>query len=865
MSHKRQTIPKGKFGMDLLFGKDSPIGKIGNMVSSWKNHWINYDPSKINPNDPAGMYNTNNWLWNYQKEAGKLYDASRDAFKNEKAIKTEGVNQLTSGMAGLYSGLNYLNSYQGPENYGMGNKLNSGIQYGQMGLNVTVPANKLLELENSGLLGGFTRQQFYSLPPEKQQEIVSMALSLAQYNNVNSFQNGGETEKLSKEFGLTDSSMMRRFGSVQVPNSKIVRWRSIDDAYNAINELLWSGKSRYYLPEMPIEDILRKYSNQEYGVDALHKKYATMKLKDLNTPELRNEFLRALYRKENGYNELYKFDDLMQRLKNKELEKQRMIENLRRSVTHIPMPIDNTRTYIVTEPRRFQEGGESTQTGYLDGSPTAYNPYNLISSQGQGFVPITMEGVSQDLIAIGQGGAHHGRIKLLKSTSKDLKSKPTNEAPANKQYGGLSGEDVIFRSDKVLELPLIKPILTVDKVLKNIDTQNNNDMNNPMFQLGGWLSSSIYYPRIYNDNYNILSYEYGGGDDPKITKGKPVDLTSRMIKAQMEDGFADGIDLTNLTDDDYKKLVPLYVEYHNNKYSKPIPKDAKIIEIITNPTTVTTNNIERRTLPPTFRYNVDPATGETFIYDNYDQQYDPTFNDDQLKAYRKELIAQGKRPKLMPGTFTKASGSNGTYIPERTIETRRRNAVPTRDVMDKKQYSGEAQRSYYDNIYRDSIPVLPPINPERPVLGDLYMNSLPYLFKNMVSKYQGYAPPEYQNFIPKDKMDYKLAEKFRNLIREKEQEQLPPFERSIIRSRNGSPYMIENIPYDPNAPIDNRFAPYNLPTDENTIEFFKKKIKEQEKKEASNKKSNSNKNNNWHSSKPPKRYNNGGIVNSFYV
>lgn len=51
--------------------------------------------------------------------------------------------------------------------------------------------------------------------------------------------------------------------------------------------------------------------------------------------------------------------------------------------------------------RYFENGGNINNTGYLQGTPTAQNPYNIIPGQN-GITPITMNGVNQGIYANGQ-------------------------------------------------------------------------------------------------------------------------------------------------------------------------------------------------------------------------------------------------------------------------------------------------------------------------------------------------------------------------------------------------------------------------------------------------------------------------------
>lgn len=98
-------------------------------------------------------------------------------------------------------------------------------------------------------------------------------------------------------------------------------------------------------------------------------------------------------------------------------------------------------------------GGEVNLTGYTQGSPTANNKINIIpGSEG------TMQGVNQDLIAIGRDGADKGLIKKLDKTTPQFK----------------------FKSNSFLELPVKK-----------------NEENPMIAQFG----SAIQY--LYDQNANI--------------------------------------------------------------------------------------------------------------------------------------------------------------------------------------------------------------------------------------------------------------------------------------------------------------------------------------------------------------------------
>lgn len=673
---------------------------------------------------------------NYKDLAENQWKAGQSAFKDAPKIRAEGVKQLTEGAAGLYSGLNYLNSYQPPETYSM-STMSKGTPYAQMGMKIEIPKAQFEELHNSGLLGGFNEQQFYSLAPEQQKAIVAMSLPILNSNNINTFKNGGDTSQYKKYFGLRMSPLMKEHGAISIPSSGFAQWQNVEHAYNALNDMFFNGRSSIYHPDMNINDLLIKYSNGDYNSSKFGNKYSNKKLKDLKSQEEKDQLLLDIFRTENDYADHVELTNYFNRkAKEKELEEQglsrkKILENsLLINPQYQTFPQDNTRVN-----RLYQMGGNTPQLGYTDNSPTEFNPSNIIDSEGKGIVPITMQGVSQDLIAIGKGGPYHGRIKLLKATDIQGENASGNTKVPASQYGSMTGDDTIFRSDKVIELPLSKPIMTVEKVLENINKQNQNlqeqlpknQQNMNQFRYGGNqnLGVSDFYNndfirRIYNKTYRNgggipkaqVNYGVAGVNkvventgfpntsEVNVVNGNPVDLLEKMKKEQAKTGFAKGIDLDNLTNEQYKTLIPEFIDHFNTNYSKKLPADSRIVEQHINPTIVWENKHERRALSPYYRYEED-ENGNLIIVDNHGMRYDPNLTDVQLEAKKTEYIDQGLRPprqKVDPKTREKLLQSQGVGM---TNGSHTKTEVRTSDMMSKR-YGGIPQaqlnRAIDDNI-----------------------------------------------------------------------------------------------------------------------------------------------------------------------
>lgn len=401
--------------------------------------------------DP-GDYNS--WYKARDRGAGQFgaaYDKSRDIFNKDLPAARKQMGQaMTNSAAGIFSGLNYMNSYTPPETINM-QQGSKGVMYSQMGggvgpalSNYTVSSEnpdktinafqgplanyinfqgkgKILPNEfntvinNNDVLEALTGVQGLGKAALRKLSKAQLIKALVAKNipnaintvgqqvlqeTVGSWQDGGTIP--FKAYGLTDSPMMRRHGALQPEaGSKFARWEDPRHAYNAVNDLLFSGNSKIYNPTMKVSDALKKYTGGDYGNKVLGNK----RLKDLDQME-RDTLTQFIMQKENSAQEHPMFDP---------------IYNPDKVVG--PSIMD----YQVTS---RQDGGNVNMEGYTPGYESMNNSINEIPSGD-----ITMEQTPIPLLAIGKGGADNGLLKVLQPQSKgyNFKSKSTVEIPLEQQ------------------------------------------------------------------------------------------------------------------------------------------------------------------------------------------------------------------------------------------------------------------------------------------------------------------------------------------------------------------------------------------------------------------------------------------------
>jgi hypothetical protein len=113
------------------------------------------------------------------------------------------------------------------------------------------------------------------------------------------YQDGGYV----KGPGMKMSPMMSDFGAIQPQNSSWAHFPSGNHAVDAIDSLLFSGRSKYYTPKTKVAEALSKYSGGDYS----NHKYAKKTLGSLNANE-KTELLNDIIKKEvtaDNYNTNY--------------------------------------------------------------------------------------------------------------------------------------------------------------------------------------------------------------------------------------------------------------------------------------------------------------------------------------------------------------------------------------------------------------------------------------------------------------------------------------------------------------------------------------------------------------------------------
>lgn len=401
---------------------------------------------------------------------GAAYDKSRDIFNKElPGAKKQMGQAMTNSAAGIFSGLNYMNAYTPPEQI--------NLQQGSKGV---------------------------------------------------MYQDGGYV----KGPGMKMSPMMSDFGAIQPQNSSWAHFPSGNHAIDAIDSLLFSGRSKYYTPKTKVAEALSKYSGGDYS----NHKYAKKTLGSLNANE-KTELLNDIIKKEvtaDNYNTNY--------------------AGILAGRQISPSVVD----YQVTS---RQDGGNINLTGYTPGTPSMNNSMNEIPSGD-----ITMEQTPIPLLAIGKGGADNGLLKVLQPQSKgyNFKSKSTVEIPLEQQQK---------------EQQQIPPEVMIAQQSQNIEQQE------AMAQYGKYINYNPLHAQFgTNMSEQQAAYLNGisGGDyinatpefNQRMLQGyNPIKQSPSMQRVVSNDPYADGSIYqqgnpsmgTNYTLPDDNEINPKYLQQVNNR------------------------------------------------------------------------------------------------------------------------------------------------------------------------------------------------------------------------------------------------------------------------------------------------------------
>jgi hypothetical protein len=373
------------------------------------------------------------WYKARDRGAGKFgaaYDKSRDIFNKDLPTARKQMGEaMTNSAAGIFSGLNYMNAYTPPEEI--------NLQQGSKGI---------------------------------------------------MYQDGGYV----KGPGMKMSPMMADFGAIQPQNSSWAHFPSGNHAVDAIDSLLFSGRSKYYTPKTKVAEALSKYSGGDYS----NHKYAKKTLGSLNANE-KTELLNDIIKKEvtaDNYNTNY-----AGALAGRQIS---------------PSVVD----YQVTS---RQEGGKVNLTGYTPGTPSMNNDMNEIPSGD-----ITMEQTPIPLLAIGKGGADNGLLKVLQPQSKgyNFKSKSTVEIPLEQQQ---QQDPTMAKYGKLIKA--LKSYNNGGYIQKYNGGGNTPNPSNPITIFKS-LKSKGYLQEYDENTFNKLSAE----EQDMLFKKAAADFNSKQAPPQGE-------------------------------------------------------------------------------------------------------------------------------------------------------------------------------------------------------------------------------------------------------------------------------------------------------------------------------------------
>lgn len=344
------------------------------LMYSYRNDWDRRNPNAT-ADEKARFDNYNNFYYKYEGKAAPEWDGTSTLEAGAPGSSVSDYNAWKKGRESVAD--------QAKKEWSANNST-----YNTMNAESRKQMGQAMTNSASGIFSGLNYMNAYT-PPEE--------INLQQGSKGIMYQDGGYV----KGPGMKMSPMMADFGAIQPQNSSWAHFPSGNHAIDAIDSLLFSGRSKYYTPKTKVAEALSKYSGGDYS----NHKYAKKTLGSLNANE-KTELLNDIIKKEvtaDNYNTNYA-GVLAGR-------------QIGPSITN----------YQVTS---RQEGGNVNLEGYTPGYPSMNNNMNEIPSGD-----ITMEQTPIPLLAIGKGGADNGLLKVLQPQSKgyNFKSKSTVEIPLEQQ------------------------------------------------------------------------------------------------------------------------------------------------------------------------------------------------------------------------------------------------------------------------------------------------------------------------------------------------------------------------------------------------------------------------------------------------
>jgi len=344
------------------------------LMYSYRNDWNRRNPNAT-ADEKARFDNYNDFYYKYEGKAAPEWDGTSTLEAGAPGSSVSDYNAWKKGRESVAD--------QAKKEWSANNST-----YNTMNAESRKQMGQAMTNSASGIFSGLNYMNAYT-PPEE--------INLQQGSKGIMYQDGGYV----KGPGMKMSPMMADFGAIQPQNSSWAHFPSGNHAIDAIDSLLFSGRSKYYTPKTKVAEALSKYSGGDYS----NHKYAKKTLGSLNANE-KTELLNDIIKKEvtaDNYNTNYAGV-----LAGRQIS---------------PSVVD----YQVTS---RQKGGKVNLEGFTPGTPSMDNDINEIPSGD-----ITMEQTPIPLLAIGKGGADNGLLKVLQPQSKgyNFKSKSTVEIPLEQQ------------------------------------------------------------------------------------------------------------------------------------------------------------------------------------------------------------------------------------------------------------------------------------------------------------------------------------------------------------------------------------------------------------------------------------------------
>jgi hypothetical protein len=432
---------------------------------SYRNDWDRRNPNAT-ADEKARFDNYNNFYYKYEGKAAPEWDGTSTLEAGAPGSSVSDYNAWKKGRESVAD--------QAKKEWSANNST-----YNTMNAESRKQMGQAMTNSASGIFSGLNYMNAYT-PPEE--------INLQQGSKGIMYQDGGYV----KGPGMKMSPMMADFGAIQPQNSSWAHFPSGNHAIDAIDSLLFSGRSKYYTPKTKVAEALSKYSGGDYS----NHKYAKKTLGSLNANE-KTELLNDIIKKEvtaDNYNTNY-----AGALAGRQIS---------------PSVVD----YQVTS---RQEGGKVNLTGYTPGTPSMNNDMNEIPSGD-----ITMEQTPIPLLAIGKGGADNGLLKVLQPQSKgyNFKSKSTVEIPLEQQQ---QQDPTMAKYGKLIKA--LKSYNNGGYIQKYNGGGNTPNPSNPITIFKS-LKSKGYLQEYDENTFNKLSAE----EQDMLFKKAAADFNSKQAPPQGE-------------------------------------------------------------------------------------------------------------------------------------------------------------------------------------------------------------------------------------------------------------------------------------------------------------------------------------------